>query len=206
MMHTRVDGGKFGAVSSSAWGAQGWPSGWPCGSATPDPRAPPDPRDPAPSPLHAHTAGGGVSGHQPGGAASSGVTPVLSLPKRQPQAPPRPPIPVTVPFSLQHERARGLRARRRHRLHQHQLAEVCGVEAGLSPRGGGSPQPPRSPSPSQLGLLGCTEPPPTTGVQPAPPAPALPNYSLPQHSRPRYFTYFSDPTILHPPHPPTPGL
>lgn len=198
-MHTRDHGGKSGDVSLAGPGEPG--DGHRGGPAALEAMCPflgvagTLPR--APRTLPQLMRGG--SGHRPGGAAGSGVTRVLPLPKRHPQAPPVPPIPVTVPFSPQHECARGLRARRCHRLHQHQLAEVCGVEAGWE-----SPQHPRGSFPSQLRLSGCTEPPPAAGVPPAPPAPALPNYSLPQHSRPRHFTYFSDPTII--PTPPTPGL
>lgn len=163
MLQARDPGGKFGAVSPA--GPGDGRRGGPVALLLLRPRAssPGASGDPALSPPHPPaTDEGATAGTGPGEAAGSGITCVLSHPKRQPQdhpprPPPGPPIAVTVPFSPQHERARGLRARRRHRLHQHQLAEVRGVEAGPSPRRGESPQHPQGFSPSQLGLWGCTE-------------------------------------------------
>lgn len=98
--------------------------------------------------------GGAAAGTGPGGHLYPLPTQTTA------QTPPGPPSPLLVPFSLQHERARGLRACRCHRLHQHQLTEVCGVEMGPSPRGAnplpgalplcfrGAPRPPSEPSPT----------------------------------------------------------
>lgn len=99
------------------------------------------------------------------------------------------PIPteVTPLFSPQHERARGLRARRRHRLHQHQLAEV-GV-------GGSSRCPPLCPLQDSALPRAPTD---RRDADSLPkPQPCL--ITAFPSTRPRYFTYFSDPTVPPPP-------
>lgn len=132
-----------------------WQGLWSLGMAAPEPCAPSlgAGRDPVLSPLR-----GGQGTPEDKGAAAAESSQLWGHPHLLPSqraAPitPSSPMAVTVPFSLQHERARGLRARRCHWLHQHQLAQVCGVQWD-PPRCGEKPPTPRASSPSSLRLWG----------------------------------------------------
>lgn len=102
MMHMGDHGGEFGAVCLAGPGDS--QRGGPGALLLLKPHAPSlgTGGDPALSPPQLRRGGGG---HGCGGAASSSITCILSLPKKLPRVPP---IPVMVPFSPQHERARGL--------------------------------------------------------------------------------------------------